>query len=90
MVRKIGDWQAIITDQDSNLVETYEGQNVALVLKSIFYLGFGSVSRFLSKLGRVFVKNAKITPPDSSSNTIIYISPTEFINSTRWPDLFRI
>eukprot|EP01050_Picozoa_sp_SAG11_P002741 SAG11_NODE_142_length_14906_cov_8.352333_5_plen_68_part_00 len=26
-----------------------------LVLKAIFYLGFGSVSRFLSKLGRVFV-----------------------------------
>ena len=45
--------QAIITDQDSKLVETYEGQYVALVLLSIFHLWFGSVSRFLSKLGYV-------------------------------------
>eukprot|EP01050_Picozoa_sp_SAG11_P047221 SAG11_NODE_24609_length_370_cov_13.992620_1_plen_79_part_10 len=34
--------------------DTYEGQNVALVLKSKFLLWFGSVSRFSSKLGQVF------------------------------------
>eukprot|EP01050_Picozoa_sp_SAG11_P052607 SAG11_NODE_30571_length_299_cov_3.090000_1_plen_40_part_01 len=36
--------QAIITD--SKLVETYEGQYVALVLLLIFHLGFEPVSRF--------------------------------------------
>eukprot|EP01050_Picozoa_sp_SAG11_P048411 SAG11_NODE_25884_length_352_cov_4.434783_1_plen_39_part_10 len=32
--------------RDSKLVETYEGQYVALVLLLIFHLGFEPVSRF--------------------------------------------
>ena len=56
--------QAIITDQDSKLVETYEGQYVALVLLLIFHLGFEPVSRFSTKLGHV---NRQTDPPNDSS-----------------------
>ena len=48
-------------DQDSNLVETYEGQNVALMLLWTFHLWFGSVSRFLSKLGYILPTLVKVS-----------------------------
>ena len=54
--------QAIITDQDSKLVETYEGQYVALVLLLIFHLGFEPVSRFSTKLGHVNRQTVEMTP----------------------------
>ena len=57
--------QAIITDQDSKLVETYEGQYVALVLLLIFHLGFEPVSRFSTKLGHVNRQTVQMTPTDS-------------------------
>ena len=58
--------QAIITDQDSKLVETYEGQYVALVLLLIFHLGFEPVSRFSTKLGHVNRQAVEMTPTDST------------------------
>ena len=53
--------QAIITDQDSKLVETYEGQYVALVVLLIFHLGFEPVSRFSTKLGHVLLSSTKFS-----------------------------
>ena len=58
--------QAIITDQDSKLVETYEGQYVALVLLLIFHLGFEPVSRFSTKLGHVNRQTDRMTPTYST------------------------
>ena len=61
--------QAIFTDQDSKLVETYEGQYVALVLLLIFHLGFEPVSRFSTKLGHV------IRPGPMTVTSIFIILP---------------
>ena len=59
--------QAIFTDQDSKLVETYEGQYVALVLLLIFHLGFEPVSRFSTKLGHVNRQTDQIASSDSTT-----------------------